>query len=81
MHRISIDTVPLPERVVRVRLPRKAAYDLPTFQKIQADILDRLGCKACCSGFDIRWDFARDFVVDAKNNVTEALPGAAITHG
>jgi len=56
-------------RSVRVTLPREVAYDLDRFTKIQKDILGKLGCLACCSGFDIRWDFEQRFVVDAKLNV------------
>lgn len=56
-------------RSVRVTLPREVAYDLDRFTKAQKDILGKLGCLACCSGFDIRWDFEQRFVVDAKLNV------------
>ena len=57
---------------VRVALPREVAYDLDRFSKIQKDILGKLGCLACCSGFDIRWEFEQRFVVDAKLNVVMA---------
>jgi len=41
-------------RTVRVTLPREIDYDLDQFQTVQKDILGKLGCLACCSGFDIR---------------------------
>lgn len=71
--RSPIDNVPTPERVVRVSLPPKVAYDLKAIQKVQASILDRLGCAACCSGWDIRFDIIRSFVVDERLNIKEHL--------
>lgn len=61
------------DRVVHVRLPRSVAFDLQKFQRIQKDILGRLGCQACCSGFDIRWDFVRGFAVDERLGITELV--------
>jgi hypothetical protein len=63
------------DKVVRVRLPRSVAFDLRKFQRAQTSILDRLGCTACCSGFDIRWDFVRDFAIDEDLGVTELVAG------
>ena len=54
---------------VRVTLPREIAYDLDKFQEVQKGILGKLGCQACCSGFDIRWDFEQRFLVDSQLNV------------
>jgi hypothetical protein len=68
---IAIDTVPLPERTIRVTVPAKVAYNLKNIQKIQATVLGRLGCPACCSGWDIRFDLARSFAVDDRLNVRE----------
>jgi len=59
------------ERVVNVTLPAEVAFDLDRFTKVQRDILGKLGCMACCSGFDIRWDFARQFHVDEQLNVRQ----------
>jgi hypothetical protein len=50
--------------IVRVSVPAKAYYDLDSIQKIQRDILGELGCLACCSGWDIRFDMQRNFVID-----------------
>lgn len=55
--------------VVQVSIPAEIAFDLDSFQKVQKDILGKLGCMACCSGWDIRFDIERRFVVDAKANV------------
>jgi hypothetical protein len=56
-------------RSVRVRLPAEVAFDLDKFQEVQKSILDELGCRACCSGWDIIWDTQRDFIVDRELNV------------
>ena len=58
-------------QVVRVSIPKEVAYALDRFQEVQKDILDKLGCRGCCSGFDIRWEFERRFVVDNQSNVRE----------
>ena len=77
----KIGTWPTPERVVRVTLPAKVANDLQAFQKVQASILDRLGCGACCSGHDIRYDTVRSFSVDDKLNIREMVPGVVVIDG
>lgn len=56
-------------RAVHVTVPAEVAFDLDRFQKVQADILGRLGCRACCSGWDIRFDIERRFIVDANLDV------------
>lgn len=58
-------------RQVRVTIPASVAYDLDAFMKVQQSILDRLGCQACCSDFDIRWDIQRDFRVNQKGELLE----------
>jgi hypothetical protein len=59
--------------VVRVSLPASAYFDIDATQKLQKDILGRLGCPGCTSGWDIRWDLHRRFVVDEKLNIHEGL--------
>jgi len=68
---VAIETVPLPERTVRVTVPAKVAYNLKSLQKIQAVVLGRLGCPACCSGWDIRFDQARSFAADERLRIRE----------
>lgn len=67
------DPTPQPNKpdVVRVSMPAEYLYNLERFQKIQRDILGRLGCQACTSGLDIRWDFTRNFLVDEKAQIHE----------
>ena len=61
-------------RTVRVTVPIKAFNDLDTIQKVQRDVLGQLGCAACCSGWDIRFELARQFVVDEQLNVRTLGP-------
>lgn len=60
-------------RTVQVSVPASVAFDLDRFQEMQRSILDKLGCGACCSGWDIRFDLQRQFLVDEKLNVREPL--------
>ncbi|MGY1617381.1 hypothetical protein ACI797_11645 [Geodermatophilus sp. SYSU D00691] len=62
-------------RVVRVSVPPKVLGDLDAIQRVQADVLGQLGCQACCSGFDIRFDLVRQFVVDEQLNVRGPISG------
>jgi hypothetical protein len=56
----------IPTRVV---VPAQVAFNLVKMQKVTASVLERLGCPACHSGFDVRFDIERRFVVDPKLNV------------
>ena len=78
---ISIDSVPMPENAVRVALPKEVAYDLRSFQKLQASILDRLGCPNCTSGADIRYEIARHFAIDKKLKLNDQFSGMVIIQG
>jgi hypothetical protein len=60
-----------PSRTVHVTLPAEVAFDLEKFQKVQGDILGKLGCMACCSGWDIKYDVQRRFIADASLEVRE----------
>jgi hypothetical protein len=53
-------------------MPAKVANSLPQIQKVVASIADRLGCRACCSGFDITFRQELDFIVDQELNVRPA---------
>jgi len=57
--------------IVRVSVAPSVYFKLDAIQKVQKDILGRLGCLACCSGWDIRFDLQRQFIVDEKLNVRE----------
>lgn len=58
-------------RPVTVRVPAAVAYDLDKAQQIQREVLGRLGCTACCSGFDIRFILENEFIADHDLNVRE----------
>ena len=57
--------------IVRASVAPSVYFNLDAIQKAQKDILGRLGHLACYSGWDIRFDLQRQFVVDAKLNVRE----------
>ncbi|GAA0984090.1 hypothetical protein GCM10009555_057180 [Acrocarpospora macrocephala] len=61
----------LSDRVVNVTIPADVAFDLDRLQAVQRDILGRLGCQACCSGWDIRYDIQRRFVVSRELEIRE----------
>lgn len=61
------------DRTVRVSIPAKVAFDLDSMQQVTANILERLGCPACHSGWDIRFDMERQFLVDEKLNIRSGL--------
>lgn len=59
-----------PSGPVRVTIPAAVAYDLPSLQKGIASIVGRLGCGACCSGFDITFQQEREFVINEKLEIS-----------
>lgn len=58
-------------KTVRVEIPREIAMDFDAFQKVQRSILDRLGCGACCSDFDIRWGYEPDFRINSAGEFVD----------
>lgn len=56
-------------KTVHVAIPREVAFDFDTFVKAQRSILDRLGCQACCSDFDIRWGVEPDFRINDAGEI------------
>lgn len=59
--------------VVRVMVPREIHFDLGKLQRVQSEILGRLGCMACCSGWDIRFELERSFIVDKELKISPVL--------
>jgi hypothetical protein len=59
---------PIPARSVRVTVPFTALQNLDQMRMITQKVLERLGCPACHSGFDIRFRHEEDLLVrlDAK---------------
>lgn len=76
-----------PARTVRVSIPASVAYDIGSLKKSMAGILDKLGCRACCSGFDIFLEHQREglFGKSLRENATvgfsRALPSDALQIG
>ena len=61
---------PEPWRPISVAIPDKVSRDINLLTRATAAVLNKLGCAACCSGFDIL--FRREFdllAVDEKLNV------------
>jgi len=76
---VAIGTWPTPERTVRVVVPAKVAFDLTSMQRVTANVLQRLGCDECHSGWDIRYELENRFLVDEKLRVREAVSGTIET--
>lgn len=53
-----------PAKSVVVRL--SGDTDLANSQKILANVLGKLGCGRCYSGFDIRFEHVRELVINPK---------------
>jgi hypothetical protein len=52
--------------VVTVRVPERLT-NLEQANKVLANVLGKLGCPACLSGFDIRFTHVREMVVNARD--------------
>jgi hypothetical protein len=59
--------------VVTVTIPRAVSFDLQKIQKIQAELVSRLGHSACYSGFDILFQEEREFIVDPASLALRGL--------
>ena len=55
--------------LVRVSVPASIARDLERMQGVTKEVLGRLGCPNCHSGFDIRFDIEREFFVNLDGKV------------
>lgn len=62
-------------RAISIKIPARAAYDLKSMNRITETVLGRLGCPECHSGFDLRFEWIEDFIVDEELNVD------SLTHG
>ena len=75
MGEFGLAAAELTGNTVRVTVPVKAFNDLDAIQRVQREVLGQLGCEACCSGWDIRFELARQFLVDDQLTVRAAGPG------
>jgi hypothetical protein len=53
-----------PGRQITVTIPHDVGFDLKKIQKIQADLVARLGHTGCYSGFDILFKQEQEFMVN-----------------
>jgi hypothetical protein len=72
---VTLNPQPLPPRAevgtVHVVIPEKINNNLKSIQKALATTLGKLGCQACCSGFDILFQNELDMIAfDDKVNAT-----------
>ncbi len=63
-------------RTVYIKIPGRVAFDLKSMHRVTETILGRLGCPGCHSGFDLRFDFIDEFIVDEELNVDALEHGA-----
>ena len=61
-------------RTITINAPRDVVFDLDAVQRIQKDILGRLGCQACCSGFDILFPDEAQYVLGRNDKLKQLSP-------
>jgi hypothetical protein len=67
---VALPQDPVPAHAIRVSVPPQVLDNLANLDKVTATVLGKLGCPACCSGFDIVFQReAGQFAVDGKLNV------------
>ena len=71
---IALPQDPIPTRTVHLVVPREVAFSLEKIQKVTVNLLGRLGCPQCHSGFDIRFIQERDFIADPRTLEVHGLP-------
>ena len=76
--KLAIDTVPLPERGVRIAIPAEVAFNLDKLTKALGNVAERLGCKPCLSGADCTLVLHRDFVINPQTLAAEVAGGVII---
>ena len=59
-------------KAVRISIPASVASDLGSFMKTFGSVMDKLGCSACCSGFEPTFIIERErfFSVNADLGVS-----------
>jgi microsomal dipeptidase-like Zn-dependent dipeptidase len=66
-------------KAVRVSIPASVAGEIGSLKKSMATILDKLGCAACCSGFDIFLQRQREAIV--RGGVADGVSFASSKSG
>ncbi|MEE4239740.1 MAG: hypothetical protein V2I51_23710 [Anderseniella sp.] len=75
---VAGDLLPVQTSTVRVSVPASVAYNLGRMQEATKEILGRLGCENCHSGYDIRFDIIRDYKVRLAGNKIEVFEATPI---
>ena len=66
---------PMPGRgLVTVRIPAEIAFEAGKLSKVTTNLLNRLGCPGCHSGFDIRFIHEMDFAVNVRDLSVHTIP-------
>ena len=65
-------------KTIIVDAPKEVVFDLDAVQKIQADILGQLGCRACCSGFDFHFPTELQFIVPRFDELGQSVSPQAV---
>ncbi len=68
---LSLPSDPVPVHAVQVMIPERVNNNIKSIQKALATTLGKLGCRACCSGFDILFRRELDLIAfDDRVNAT-----------
>lgn len=54
---------------IRVSVPASVAFNPTAFGRTLGDLMEKLGCPKCFSGFDCRFSLLRDYLVDPQGKV------------
>jgi hypothetical protein len=58
-----------------VRIPAEVTFDLTKFNKVIANLGERLGCGPCISGANCNFEIIREFLVDPATLKVDVLSG------
>lgn len=81
MHRKTELSAITRERPITIRVPARAAYDLDSFQKVVANLAERLGCPNCISGANCWFSLERDFLVNPQSLAIESIAASEMIDG
>ena len=69
-----MNKVPDPIQTIQVIVAHEVAFDMEKMRKVTGNLLARLGCPKCHSGFDIRFIQERGFVVNSRTLDVQGFP-------
>lgn len=71
----SLPELSLDERTVTIDVPLSIANDKAKMGKVMNNVLAHLGCRACHSGWDLRFRHIRDLVINPRTLEVTASGG------